>query len=155
MTTIHIPDPVTVKLDHVLCGVCHINFAIPSEMSEARQRDGRTFHCPNGDVVSWSDNELTRAKKALQAKNDEAVRLRAQLDQREARVRTLVAETDSLTRKVAARKGVTTRLKRRLTNGQCPCCSRKFKDLKTHMASAHPKYDVEKEAAAREASAGV
>ena len=47
-------------------------------------------------------------------------------------------------RSIRARKGVATRLRNRIARGQCPCCSESFKNLKLHMKSKHPKWDIEK-----------
>jgi hypothetical protein len=51
-------------------------------------------------------------------------------------------------RQIAARKGIITRMKRRLVAGRCVCCSKQFKDLETHMKARHPSFDPEKGAEA-------
>jgi hypothetical protein len=50
------------------------------------------------------------------------------------------ADRNQAKRSLAAQKGVTTRIKRRVANGVCPCCKRTFQDLARHMAGQHPRY---------------
>jgi len=35
-------------------------------------------------------------------------------------------------------RGELTKLKKRVTNGVCPCCHRSFQNLRRHMATKHP-----------------
>ena len=44
------------------------------------------------------------------------------------------------TRRRAAAKGQLTKVKKRVGNGVCPCCTRSFTDLARHMESKHPAY---------------
>jgi len=139
-----------VTLTHISCYSCGVVFGIEATRYSQLLESHENFWCPNGHTQRFV--EQTEKEKRIAELEREARTAKASRDFWAEQSKSANQEVEHKTRQLAARKGVTTRLKRRLTNGQCPCCSRKFKDLKTHMATAHPKYDVEKEAAAREAS---
>ncbi len=145
----------TLTLVHESCCVCHVLFAIPSEMQTKLIETHKSFYCPNGHSQSFTgETDAERLTRELKARQADLDRVRVQLKNKVDVIVSLEAQNVTLGRKLSARKGVTTRLQRRITKGQCPCCSKKFKDLKTHMAAEHPSYDVDKEAAAHEAKAG-
>lgn len=128
---------------------CGILFAVPDSLwSEySRKNDllpqSMEIHCPIG-------HGMTRGiSNALKEAREELARTKARLDQEVARVNTLQRETERKERQVRGYKGVVARTKR----GMCPCCSQKFKDLKEHMASAHPDWDPDKHAEALAAKA--
>lgn len=101
-------------------------------IKNARQ-DGRTFYCPNGHKLTFGDNELDKLKKQLA--REETRRAQAQAyasDQRE--------RANATERRLSAQKGVTTRLKNRVSKGVCPCCNRHFVDLERHMKGQHPEF---------------
>lgn len=52
-------------------------------------------------------------------------------------------ETRTLERRLAAQRGVTTRLKNRVANGVCPCCNRTFANLQRHMSTKHKGFIAE------------
>lgn len=151
MPNVYVPD-VTVTLVVETCCNCHVVFAMPSDLVTRRRDDHNYFYCPNGHGQHYTgETEAQKLARELKARNADLDRAKTQLRNKDEAINSLETQTIALGRKLAARKGVTTRLKRRLVNGQCPCCSRKFKDLKTHMATEHPSFDLEKEVAAREA----
>jgi predicted DCC family thiol-disulfide oxidoreductase YuxK len=108
------------------CANCGVIYALHQEYDQRRRDDGKSFYCPNGHSQAYSETAADRAKK-------EAERLRAQLisemDQRQA------AEDDA-----AAAKASEVRLRWRVGNGVCPCCSRTFPGLAAHVASKHPEF---------------
>jgi hypothetical protein len=47
------------------CTTCGIAFAMPQDFRDARLRDKKTFHCPNGHSLSYTQNEEDRLKSVL------------------------------------------------------------------------------------------
>ena len=135
----------TVSLDvdlHVLsCCNCGMTFAVPDAWVTDRRRNHDTWYCPNGHGQHFPGK--TDAEKA----NAEAERLRGELaaarqdkkywydrtkEERQAK--------EAVERSRSAIKGQLTRVKRRVVNGVCPCCNRRFADLHRHMETKHPEY---------------
>lgn len=125
------------------CPDCFITFAIPQRMHEeavrrtrASQEKTLSFCCPNGHQLSYPGlNEEQRLREQLQHERDRSGFLSHQLDQTEAR---RVAQKAATTRARNERDKVIARIK----NGVCPCCNRSFKNVRRHMASQHPEFDV-------------
>lgn len=131
---------ITTVLNAVTC--CHtgcgVQFGIEADyMARLRQtHDG--FYCPNGHRQHFNaETEAERLKRQLQLTENCLTNTRNSLTHMGERAR--AAE-----RSVTARKGVVTRMKRRLVAGRCICCSKQFKDLEAHMKTRHPKFDPEK-----------
>jgi hypothetical protein len=117
----------------VVCGDCRMPFGLPENLYNARRADGGQFCCPNGHFICWGDNETKRLKEEKEILERRLKWAREDgTYQRELR---LAAE-----RKAAAQKGVTTKLKKRIANGVCPCCQRSFADLHRHMKGQHPDF---------------
>ena len=98
-----------------------------SAMDDQRQRDRKSFWCPNGHSQSYMGETHEQQIKKLK---DRLAREQASHDQTTASLR--------------ATKGVVTKQKsklQRVAKGVCPCCNRSFGDLKKHMATKHPEYD--------------
>lgn len=113
------------------CCNCGVMFAMPEALQERalRQRGpgGCQFYCPNGHPQHYTGKtDLEKANERLQWERERAARLSAELDQTTASLR--------------AQRGVTTKLKRRIAGGVCPCCKRSFKNLHRHMAGQHPEF---------------
>lgn len=136
MTTIAIPLPLVVTLEHVVCGECQINFAMPSDMLRKRRADGVKFWCPNGHGVSYYETEAMRLAKELDATKRFLANARERSDE-------LLERANRETRRVTAYKGVVKRTKNRIAKGICPCCSARFKNLEQHMKVEHPKWNPE------------
>lgn len=117
------------------CPACGIVFGIPSAMEERRRRDGKSFYCPNGHTMSWSETEADRERKAREEAEARATALRSRLDQAR-------AEADHQHRRAVAYKGVATKAKRRAVKGMCPVpgCRRNFANVARHVANQHPDY---------------
>lgn len=127
------------------CTTCHMAFGIPDSFCDLRQRDHKTFSCPQGHNNWYGDkSEAEKLRDELTHQKHRAEQ--AEADAREQRRRREVAQ-----RSVTARKAVTTRLKNRLAKGSCPCCSHTFKDLKAHMKTQHSDWNPDKHADALEA----
>jgi hypothetical protein len=116
-------------LTALTCWVCGIHFAMPEVLERKRAEDGKPFHCPNGDKISYGPSLLEQAERKLRAAQA------AEVHQRDQRI---AAE-----RAATAYKGHVTRLKTRSAAGVCPCCTRSFENLRRHMTSKHPDYAAE------------
>lgn len=126
-----------VEIEVVSCGECGVAFGLPRAFREARVRDHKTFFCPNGHQRYYAgETETEKLRKALE------------LEKR----RTEFARNDAsaaheravgLERRVRALKGRITLTKKRIADGACPCCSKRFADLRAHIAKQHPAYHVE------------
>lgn len=125
------PTTAFVTLTDTSCCVCGVVFAVPSSFLDKRREDGKDFFCPNGHTLLYTKTETQRLREEL-------ARTKAQLDQRDARIVTLRDTVAQSERRINGYKGVTTRLKRRIQAGRCPCCSHEFKDLGRHMKNQHP-----------------
>lgn len=110
---------------------CGVIFGITTELAERRRKDQRDFYCPNGHVLAYSGP--TQAQKEAKAAHERAERLatalRAQQDQAAA-----------ARREAAEAKASEVRLRWRVGNGVCPCCSRTFQALAAHVATKHPDF---------------
>lgn len=136
------PFTETIAIRHIKCGECGVNFGLDAKFQEARLKDRHKFRCPNGCEISYlGETEAERLRKQLETTERCLANTRESLTHMGARAR-------SAERSVQARKGVVTRMKRRLIAGRCVCCSQQFKDLKKHMKEEHPKYDPERAAEA-------
>lgn len=111
-------------LKEIECGECTIDFAIPEIMYHKRLQDGRTFFCPAGHQISWSDNENDRLRETIKEKEQQLERTARFLSATEHRNQKLLKEQK--------------RVARRVTNGVCPCCNRTFINLQRHMKTKHP-----------------
>ncbi len=109
------------------CCKCGVEFGVPGGYTHHRQRDKKSFYCPNGHSMSYTESEADRLRR-------ERDRLQQRLAQRDDEI---VAEQ----KRTAAYKGQVTRLKKRSKAGMCPCCSRSFVNLQRHMATKHPDMD--------------
>ncbi len=79
--------------------------------------------------------EEQRLRLQLERSRNRAARLTAQLDQSEASRR---AHKAAATRARNERDRVLARIKA----GVCPCCNRSFKNVRRHMASQHPDFEI-------------
>lgn len=116
------------------CG-CRFGMADSIHAAALQRREQYTFFCPNGHGQHYTSSE-TEADKLR--------RERDMLKQQQARLvdelRQIGAERDHEKRRAAAWKGQTTKIKRRVQHGVCPCCNRTFADLAAHMANKHPDF---------------
>ena len=113
----------------ITCYKCSVQFGMPKGMYNARRDDHNCFYCPSGHGQYFSGKSETE-------------KLQASLEYQKRMTQYERAAKESARRSNAAIKGHQTRLKRRIANGVCPCCSRTFKDLEQHMANQHPEYET-------------
>jgi hypothetical protein len=125
------------------CADCGVRFGIPVEFEQRRRADKRGFYCPNGHSLSWNESEADRLKAKLQAAEQAAAAARKEVERE--RGWRLQAREDArhAERRLAAQKGVTTRMRKRVANGVCPCCNRSFTDLRRHMETKHKGFVAE------------
>lgn len=115
------------------CCNCGIAFAVDSGVQARWKRDGSWFYCPNGHRQHYTETDVQRLQKQLEAaqRTSEFYRQNA-ASEREAR--------EGISRRLIARKAANTRLRNRVKNGVCPCCSRTFMNLQNHMKTQHPEF---------------
>jgi hypothetical protein len=133
-----LPPAIFLEIVHEKCGVCGIHFGLEKPFKAKRLVDHQIFHCPNGHEIHYTgESEADRLRTQLRLTENALTYARQDVD----RLRSSVKVRD---RQIAARKGIITRFKRRITAGRCVCCSRQFKDLETHMEKRHPNFDPER-----------
>jgi hypothetical protein len=110
----------------VYCPGCGMPFAITEDFEDRRRKDGEIFYCPSGCKQSYGDGENEILKRKLRQANSDK---KWWQDHAEMNARSL-----------SATKGQVTKLKKRISQGMCPCCRRNFVNLHDHMARQHPEY---------------
>lgn len=120
----------------ICCYKCHMLFAVPAHAHERWRDTGEYFWCPNGHSQHYTTSTVQKLRNELdqmkRAKEWHEARSR---DEREARERT--------ERRLVAQRGASTRLRNRIKNGVCPCCTRTFVNVARHMATRHPEFQAE------------
>jgi hypothetical protein len=118
------------------CCECGCYFGVPAGFTAERRKDKRSFYCPNGHAMSYTESEADKMRR----ERDRLAQQVAQRDDEIARQRLLREETE---RRLTATKGVVTRIRNRVGHGVCPCCTRTFGNLQRHMKTQHPDYVAE------------
>lgn len=114
------------QLETHVCVSCGISFAMPEWFIDARRKDKRSFYCPNGHSLSYTEGEADKLRKQLDAEKQRAEMFRRENQEKEKSIRAL--------------KGQITKTRNRIAKGVCPCCNRSFINLHRHMATKHPDY---------------
>lgn len=128
------------KLHPVTCYLCGVLFGLENGYDDRRRNDHKSFYCPNGHSQAYL------GKSKVEQERDAA----RQLAERESRRRkwaeedrdTARAQAEHDRRSAAAYKGWATRIRNRIANGVCPCCNRSFTNVRRHMTTQHPDYQV-------------
>lgn len=118
------------------CANCGIEFGVLASYIERRRKDGRSFHCPNGHSLSFGKSEADKLREQLE-------HVQRQVQLRDGQITHLRDQNDATERALRAQRGANTKLRKRVSNGVCPCCNRSFADLARHMAGKHPDYATE------------
>lgn len=108
---------------------CGIGMALPEDLYIEAKRSKKHIYCPLGHtwVVSRSfDDERRELESRLETERHSQQFWREQALHNEKRL--------------AAQKGVTTKLKKRIANGVCPCCKRHFANVERHVKNQHPDF---------------
>jgi hypothetical protein len=118
---------------------CSIHFVIPKSLYNYYQRKNAKahgsyeLHCPVGHtMIPAKANAATDALKRQLADKER------QLQWERERATAQRARADRAEHRDRARKGVVTKLKKRIANGVCPCCHRTFTNVARHMKGQHP-----------------
>jgi len=119
------------ELMEMQCGSCGVWHAIPKVMYESCLEEGGFWHCPNGHSRGYSEGSL---RKKLE--KEEKRRKWAENNAQQARLDAAKSERGRI-----AQKAANTRMKNRAKAGVCPCCSRTFKQLASHMKNKHPDFN--------------
>lgn len=119
----------------MVCGSCHMTFAVPAEFYRRCREDGASFRCPNPscawDSQSYRESEKQKLERQLaeeRRRRESAVKARQWAEQTAERAK----------RQRAAARGQVTKIRNRVAAGLCPCCRERFADLAEHMAAEHP-----------------
>jgi len=97
-----------------------------------------SFYCTYGHQQHFAQGE-TEAEK-LRRERD---RLKQQAAFKDEMIANANRRALNAERTASARKGQITPLKNRAAAGVCPCCNRTFENIRRHMASKHPAFQVE------------
>ena len=108
---------------------CGIGVGIPSALYNEARKSGQSVYCPIGHTFIYTGSENEELKRKLKWANDRAAAERARADQAEASRR--------------AHKGVATKLRKQVLEGQCPFCGQHLRDLERHIGRQHPDEQVE------------
>jgi hypothetical protein len=122
---------ITVSLTAMDCPNCSVVFAIPDGFDRERRADGKSFYCPNGHSMSYTESEQEKLRRKLRAAEQSRDWYRD--DAQRAQTARMTAE-----RSAAAYKGQTTRLRKRAITGTCAFCHRHFANVERHVATQHP-----------------
>lgn len=109
-------------------GGCGIAYGLPEGFIEARRKDHKTWHCPNGCKAHYPAGKTDEQKLREAAARETALK-----DQLAAAIR------DAEDTRVALLRD-----RQRFANGVCPCCNRTFQNVLRHMRGEHPDYDITK-----------
>lgn len=135
-------EAVGVGMSALTCYKCGVRFDVPEQWEQKRREDHESFYCPNGHSQHFA------GKSEAERLRDELAREKHRTEQAQSSADYWRREQEAAGRRVIAHKGVVTKLKKRVANGQCPCCQRSFKDLRDHMRSQHPDWNPEQGAEA-------
>jgi hypothetical protein len=113
------------------CPECGVNYGMDQALYERRARDGGDFYCTNGHLLHVREPEVEKLRKQLAS-------AQGNLDFYQGLSRQRAETIMQLGNQVRAQKAAKTRLKRRITNGVCPCCKRHFVNVQHHMQTKHP-----------------
>ena len=118
------------------CADCSVRFAVTKDFETRRRTDKKSFYCPNGHSLSWSENEADVLRR-------ERDRLAQRIAERDDDVRREREAREAAKRSVSAIRGQMTKLKKRTANGICPCCTRSFVNLRRHIETKHPDFGTD------------
>lgn len=114
-------------------------------MYERRQRDQKSFYCPNGHGQSYceSTEQKLRAQLAQDAKTRERLETEIRHANEEVARQRMYAAMSK--RSASAMRGEVTKIKNRAAAGVCPCCHRTISQMARHMATKHPDFVASEE----------
>jgi hypothetical protein len=119
--------------DELNCTSCGCPFGMPVGYLNNRRGDKKTFYCPNGHPMSYSESEADRLRRERDRLKQDQARLEEESKQAWATATALRERADKA-------EAATKRLKKRTSAGTCPCCSRTFSNMAEHMKHQHPSF---------------
>lgn len=127
------------------CPSCGGTYAISeSYLTEARDK-GAFKHCWTCPYCKcergYGESSHQKEVKRL---NDELALQTRWKEEAQARRVSAEAEAEHFRKSRDGMKGALRKVTVRVKNGVCPCCTRSFTNLKSHMATKHPQYSCEK-----------
>ena len=125
-----------VNYNNIDCCKCGMTFAVPTSWENQRRETHEGFFCPNGHPLFF--NVSSALERKVQEKDAEIEKLKSRLNWKE---QSLL----SANRSNIALRGIQTKLKKRISNGVCPCCHRSFIQLQRHMKTKHPDWVAKEE----------
>ena len=103
-----------------VCCNCGMSFAMTGDFKRRRLIDRKIFYCPAGHGQRYiGKTEEEKLRDALEAEKGRAALLQRQRDE--------VSKSYS-------------KMRKRVSNGVCPCCNRTFQNLLEHMKTQHPEF---------------
>lgn len=119
------------------CISCGCTFAMPQTLQQQRLRDQQIFYCPNGHQQHYcGEREEERLKRELLATQQSRDAARVQRDK-------ALQEAEHFRKSRNGMKGQLALTKNSISKGVCPCCTRTFADLASHMENKHPGYGLD------------
>lgn len=106
-------------------GGCGLEFAMTRSFYDYTKREGVGWYCPRGHSRRWADNTASQKLRKAEARN---VHLSDQLE--------------ATNRELEQHRQTIVRDRHRIANGVCPCCTRSFDNVRRHITSQHPDYDM-------------
>lgn len=123
-------------LDQFCCATCGVIYGLERNYSNRCSELGKGWNCPNGHSQVFVEGALQRAEKSAK-RAQELLDLERRCHEN---TRADLTRTEHRRRAEAAAK---TKLKRRAAAGVCPCCTRHFGNLQSHMSTKHPEFVAE------------
>lgn len=117
------------QMIHQQCVGCAMHWMQPKFFDDQRRRDKKDFYCPNGHAQAYRESEADVLRR-------ERDRLQQRLAQKDDEIRDLEGRR-------RAALGQVTKLRKRVGNGVCPCCTRSFANVERHMRMKHPEFKAE------------
>lgn len=108
----------------VTCATCGGPIALTNE-NQLRDAPGTSFFCPLGHTNVFG-------------RSSEADRLKAELLREKQRREMAEATATAEAKRAQSAERAAGRLRKRVSNGVCPCCNRTFQNLARHMKTKHP-----------------
>lgn len=138
---VNLTEPVTFERED--CCNCGMTFFVPADFRAHRKNDAKLFYCPNGHGQHYSKSEADRLRAQLATAEKDKQRAIKEKQWAEESARQNRESRLATERKLTAAKGQQTRLRNRIKNGVCPCCTRTFSNLQRHIATQHPEFTAE------------
>ncbi len=126
--TNYVDNVYLVTIECYKCGIC---FAMTQDFNNNRLKDRESFYCPSGHRQSYIGEtpeqklkiKLADKDRELQSKNNTIIYLKTDLN--------------------SVNKSYS-KMRKRIANGVCPCCTRTFQNLMQHMKTEHPDFSKHK-----------